>query len=177
MKMEVNLQEGFLFKAVCGGQEVFTDQHAAEGGDGGGSEKRTAPHGRSLLRPRNDPASPGDCDRTQDLKKAWVDHPHLSYATKHCHCERPKGAWQSNYFNPLSDCFGRFTPRNDTVSLPLGQYFFIEIVYPLLARSPRVAGPDHEPDERMEPALFRSQLVYAVSFRAGIDGPGTSHIP
>ena len=32
MKMEVNLQEGFLFKAVCGGQEVLTDQHAAEGG-------------------------------------------------------------------------------------------------------------------------------------------------
>jgi putative redox protein len=32
MKMEVNLQEGFLFKAVCGGQEVFTDQHQAEGG-------------------------------------------------------------------------------------------------------------------------------------------------
>jgi len=32
MKMEVDLQQGFLFKAVCGGQEVFTDQHAAEGG-------------------------------------------------------------------------------------------------------------------------------------------------
>jgi putative redox protein len=32
MKMEVDLQQGFLFKAVCGGQEVFTDQRAAEGG-------------------------------------------------------------------------------------------------------------------------------------------------
>ena len=32
MKMEVNLEEGFLFKALCGGQEVRTDQHAAEGG-------------------------------------------------------------------------------------------------------------------------------------------------
>ncbi len=32
MKLEVNLQEGFLFKAICGGHEVFTDQHAAEGG-------------------------------------------------------------------------------------------------------------------------------------------------
>src|SRR4030042_982555 len=32
MKMEVNPQEGFLFQAVCGGHEVFTDQHQAEGG-------------------------------------------------------------------------------------------------------------------------------------------------
>jgi putative redox protein len=32
MKMEVNLQEGFLFQAVCGGHEVFADQHQAEGG-------------------------------------------------------------------------------------------------------------------------------------------------
>ena len=32
MKLEVNLQQGFLFKAVCGGHEVFTDQHQAEGG-------------------------------------------------------------------------------------------------------------------------------------------------
>jgi len=32
MKMEVNLQQGFLFKAVCGGHEVLTDQHQAEGG-------------------------------------------------------------------------------------------------------------------------------------------------
>ena len=32
MKVEVNLQQGFLFKAVCGGHEVFTDQHQAEGG-------------------------------------------------------------------------------------------------------------------------------------------------
>ncbi len=32
MKMEVNLEQGFFFKAVCGGHEVFTDQHQAEGG-------------------------------------------------------------------------------------------------------------------------------------------------
>jgi putative redox protein len=32
MKMEVNLQEGFLFKALCDGHEVFTDQHQTEGG-------------------------------------------------------------------------------------------------------------------------------------------------
>ena len=32
MKLEVNLQQGFLFNAVCGGHEVFTDQHQAEGG-------------------------------------------------------------------------------------------------------------------------------------------------
>ena len=32
MKMEVDLEQGFLFKAVCGGHEVQTDQHAAEGG-------------------------------------------------------------------------------------------------------------------------------------------------
>jgi len=32
MKLEVNLQQGFVFKAVCGAHEVFTDQHAAEGG-------------------------------------------------------------------------------------------------------------------------------------------------
>jgi putative redox protein len=32
MKMEVNLQEGFLFQAQCGGHEVLTDQHQAEGG-------------------------------------------------------------------------------------------------------------------------------------------------
>ena len=32
MKMEVDWEEGFLFKAVCGGHEVRTDQHAAEGG-------------------------------------------------------------------------------------------------------------------------------------------------
>ena len=32
MKMEVSLQQGFLFKAVCGGHEVMTDQHQAEGG-------------------------------------------------------------------------------------------------------------------------------------------------
>ena len=32
MKLEVNLQQGFFFKAVCGGHEIFTDQHAAEGG-------------------------------------------------------------------------------------------------------------------------------------------------
>ncbi len=32
MKLEVNLQQGFLFKAVCSGHEVFTDQHQAEGG-------------------------------------------------------------------------------------------------------------------------------------------------
>lgn len=32
MKLEVNLQQGFLFKAVCGGHEVFADQHRAEGG-------------------------------------------------------------------------------------------------------------------------------------------------
>lgn len=30
--MEVGLEQGFLFKAVCGGHEVQTDQHAAEGG-------------------------------------------------------------------------------------------------------------------------------------------------
>jgi putative redox protein len=33
MKLEVNLQEGFCFKAVCGGNEVCTDQHKAEGGE------------------------------------------------------------------------------------------------------------------------------------------------
>jgi putative redox protein len=32
MKMEVDLEQEFLFKAVCGGHEVRTDQHAAEGG-------------------------------------------------------------------------------------------------------------------------------------------------
>ena len=32
MKLEVNLQQGFLFNAVCVGHEVFTDQHQAEGG-------------------------------------------------------------------------------------------------------------------------------------------------
>jgi len=32
MKLEVDLQEGFLFKAVCGGHEVLTDQHQPEGG-------------------------------------------------------------------------------------------------------------------------------------------------
>jgi uncharacterized OsmC-like protein len=32
MKLEVSLQENFFFKAVCGGHEVFTDQHAPEGG-------------------------------------------------------------------------------------------------------------------------------------------------
>lgn len=32
MKMEVRLEEGFVFKAVCGGHEVVTDQHQAEGG-------------------------------------------------------------------------------------------------------------------------------------------------
>ncbi len=30
--MEVNLEQGFFFKAVCGGHEIFTDQHEAEGG-------------------------------------------------------------------------------------------------------------------------------------------------
>ena len=32
MKMEVNLQENFCFRAACGGHEVFTDQHQPEGG-------------------------------------------------------------------------------------------------------------------------------------------------
>ena len=32
MKLEVTHKEGFLFNAICGGHEVFTDQHAAEGG-------------------------------------------------------------------------------------------------------------------------------------------------
>ncbi len=32
MKMEVNLEKGFLFKAVCRGHEVMTDQHEKEGG-------------------------------------------------------------------------------------------------------------------------------------------------
>ncbi|MFH1757980.1 MAG: OsmC family protein [Pseudomonadota bacterium] len=32
MKMEVKPQEGFLFQALCGGHEVLTDQHQAEGG-------------------------------------------------------------------------------------------------------------------------------------------------
>jgi len=32
MKMEVSLQQGFLFKATCDGHEVITDQHQAEGG-------------------------------------------------------------------------------------------------------------------------------------------------
>jgi uncharacterized OsmC-like protein len=32
MKMEVSLEENFVFKAVCGSYQVFTDQHAAEGG-------------------------------------------------------------------------------------------------------------------------------------------------
>ncbi len=32
MKMEVMIEEGFLFKTVCGGHEVLTDQHLAEGG-------------------------------------------------------------------------------------------------------------------------------------------------
>ena len=48
----------------------------------------------------------------------------------HCHCERPKGAWQSHFSEiaqpaPNCDCFGRcdlamsevrgLTPRNDTL--------------------------------------------------------------
>ena len=32
MKLEVTHKEGFLFSALCGGHEIFTDQHAAEGG-------------------------------------------------------------------------------------------------------------------------------------------------
>jgi putative redox protein len=32
MKMEVELQKGFLFKAVYGNHEVFTDQHKDDGG-------------------------------------------------------------------------------------------------------------------------------------------------
>jgi len=32
MKLEASLQQGFLFKAVCGVHEVLTDQHQAEGG-------------------------------------------------------------------------------------------------------------------------------------------------
>ncbi len=32
MKLEVDLQQGFVFKARCGAHEVLTDQHAAEGG-------------------------------------------------------------------------------------------------------------------------------------------------
>ena len=39
MKMEVNWQEGFIFKAVCGGHEVLSDQHQAEGG----TDKALAP--------------------------------------------------------------------------------------------------------------------------------------
>jgi uncharacterized OsmC-like protein len=32
MKMEVNLQQGFLFKAACRGHELITDQPQKEGG-------------------------------------------------------------------------------------------------------------------------------------------------
>jgi putative redox protein len=32
MKMEVSHEDGFIFKAVCGGHEVLTDQHQSEGG-------------------------------------------------------------------------------------------------------------------------------------------------
>jgi len=32
MKMEVHLQQGFLFQAICGGHKVLTDQPEKEGG-------------------------------------------------------------------------------------------------------------------------------------------------
>ena len=32
MKLEVNLEENFVFKAVCGKHEIRTDQHEKEGG-------------------------------------------------------------------------------------------------------------------------------------------------